>query len=132
MIYLIIYWGLLILFIIFNIISALSKNKGLNEFISKHGALLFIVILTPILLIGIITKDPISFGTYQIPTEIQWLGSLFASFFGAWQFYLKPLKERVIKTETEVSSMKSDIGSIKHDTNLIKDKIINECKIVKK
>ena len=131
MIYLKFFWIIFFIFYGVYILALIFKWNQIKEQIEENGMLLIIGLIA-VVVIAIATNDPITFGNFVIPTELQWLGSLFASFFGAWQFYLKPLKNRVIKTEVDVSSMKTDIGSIKHDTNLIKDKIINDCKIVKK
>ena len=125
MIYLIVFWIILLLFIILYSLSNVSKNKELKQFLDKIGALLFFVLLIPIILIAIITKDPISFGSFEIPTELQWLGSLFASFFGAWQFYLKPLKNKVFGMDRELGELKITIEKVEKNVDKITDKILN-------
>ena len=84
--YLTVFWVILISFIIVYYLGEITKNRRLNQVLEKEGALFFIALLTPLILIAIVTKDPVSFGRFEIPVELQWLGSLFASFFGAWQF----------------------------------------------
>jgi hypothetical protein len=99
MLYLIAFWIILILFILTYYISKFFKISELKNFLDKEGGVLFLVILTPLIFMVIATKDPIAFGNFQIPVELQWLGSLFAAFFGAWKFYLNPLKDKVISLE---------------------------------
>ena len=131
MMYLSIFWAIFIIFYILYSLAVIFKWNNLKLGIEENGIILIIGLIS-VVFIAIATNDPISFGTFQVPVELQWLGSLFASFFGAWQFYLKPLKERVIKTENDVTSIKTDVTHIKGDTELIKQKIFEECKITKK
>ena len=70
------------------------------------------------------THDPL-FEPLGIPKEYEWLAGLITSGFGLWQLYLNPLKERVITTEKEVSSIKTDVSAIRSDVSMIKEKMIN-------
>ena len=124
MIYLTIFWAILIVFILVYYSSKIIKNKKLNQFIDREGALFFIGLLIPLVLIAIITKDPVTFGSFEIPVELQWLGSLFVSFFGAWQFYLKPLKNKLYLMNREIGQVKSKLDSMDSDLKIIKDVLI--------
>jgi hypothetical protein len=64
--------------------------------------------------------------------EYGWLAGLLTCGFLLWTQYLNPLKERVIKTEIEVSKIRKDVSSIKGYLNAIKDKIFSECIIAPK
>lgn len=125
MIYLGIFWLILLLFLVSYSLSKLFKKEKIIKFFEREGALIFISILLPLIFIAIITKDPIYFGNFEIPTELQWLGSLFASFFGAWQFYLKPLKNKVFSLDREIGEVKTKINSIDSDIKIMKDVLIS-------
>lgn len=75
------------------------------------------------LIVAIATKDPV-FSGLGVPAEYEWVVGLFITGLSSWKLYFGPLKERVIKTEKEVSSIQTDVKSIKADTTLIKDKLI--------
>lgn len=135
MIYLSIFWVAFILFLLLSLFSKYSDNKKISGLLDRYG-MLFFIILGSFAVIAIITKDPISFGTIPVPAEVQWLITIIAAGFGAWKYYLNPLKERVIATEKEVSAIKSDIASlktdiqcnIKTDLHLIKEHIMGKNK----
>ena len=126
MIYLTIFWIILITFLILYFLSKFFKIQKLNQVLEKEGALLFFAFLIPILLIAIITNDPIVLGGYEIPTEFQWLGSLFVSFFGTWQFYLKPLKNKVFGLDREIGEVKTTVKKVETDVNRLTDFLINK------
>ena len=87
------------------------------------GILVFIIAAS-LVLMGIITKDPVTVFGINIPTDLQWLGSLLVTGFGAWRFYLNPLKSKVYLLGREVDEIKADITNIKSDIGLIKRKLI--------
>lgn len=74
-------------------------------------------------MVAIATKDPI-FSGLGVPTEYEWVVGLFVTGLSSWKLYFGPLKERVIKTEMEVTSIQTDVRSIKSDTSLIKEKLL--------
>ena len=65
-----------------------------------------------------VTKDPGDVGL-SIPTELQWLGSLLASGFGLWKFYLNPLKEKVYSFDREIGETKAEVHHVRDNTNRI-------------
>src|SRR3989338_10474250 len=98
--------------------------KRYHFFRSTNELVIIILILSfSFLVVAIITKDPI-FSTFGVPPEFEWIVGLFITGLTSWRLYFNPLKERVIKTEKEVSSIKTNIEFIKADTNLIKEKIL--------
>lgn len=127
MLYLKIFWIALIALFFIHLFSNLLKFKKLENLLDKYG-ILYMIILVAFAFIAIITNDPIDFFNISIPTEVQWLATLIASGFGAWKYYLNPLKNRVINTEIEVSSVKTSIESIKSDVHLIKENLLNDKK----
>lgn len=135
MIYLTIFWIALFLFIVVHILTKIFKWK-IEAFLEKYSILYFIL-LSAAAFIAIITNNPISFGTLIIPTEVQWLITLFTLCFGIWKYYLNPLKERVLTiekemsvTQKEVSSIQLDIGTIKQDIRSIKEVFVTQSDIV--
>jgi hypothetical protein len=93
--------------------------------ITKHrlnslvGFLAFFQLL--VLIVTLATKDPI-FEAIGLPKEYEWLAGLVISGFSLWQFYLNPLKERVVETEKEVGVIKNDITHIKGTTDKLEQK----------
>ena len=75
------------------------------------------------LAIAIVTKDPL-FSKFGVPIEFEWVIGLFLTGFTSWKIYFNPLKERVIKTESETAVIKTDVASIKSDVILIKNKLL--------
>lgn len=117
MITLIAFWIAMIASLIIYLISL--KYKVAEKIIP------FLVLLAgSFLIVAIATKDPL-FTSFGIPVEFEWVVGLFITGLSSWKLYFSPLKERVVKTETEISSIKTDIISIKEDTNLIKETLIN-------
>ncbi|MBU1204678.1 MAG: hypothetical protein KKE93_02100 [Nanoarchaeota archaeon] len=124
MIYLKLYWLLLALFVALYLISIFFKISRLKNFLSENG-LLFFIILVSFVFIAILTNDPLPFLGVEIPVQVQWLGSLLISGFGAWKFYLHPLKDKVYGMDKELGKVGIKIDSIDSDVKLIKEKIIN-------
>ncbi len=124
MIYLTLFWIGLLFFFAIHILTKIFKWK-IEPFLDKYSLLYFIV-LSAFAFIAIVTKDPISFGTIIVPTEIQWLITLIATGFGLWKYYLNPLKERVIKIEKEVFVTQADINSMKQDIHFIKETFVTQ------
>jgi len=122
--YLAIYWSFLIVFFALIFIGKLFRINALSSLI-KHSDLVLIISL-PFLIVAIATNDPIEILGIELSKDLQWLGSLLVAGFGSWQFYLRPLKERVITTEKDVHAVKTDINSIKEDISIIKQKLMNK------
>lgn len=120
MIYLTIFWIIVSIFFIIYSVGRYFKIEAIQKCTEEYGSLLFIISLS-FVVIAIVTKNPISLLGIEFPMQLQWLVSLIVSAFGAWQFYLNPLKERVITTEKDVSSIKTDICSIKSNMQMLKD-----------
>jgi len=110
------------MFIVVFLIGKIFKIKEILNFYDNNGILFFLG-LAALVIVAIVSRDPIL--GLNIPMELQWLGSLSVTLFGAWQFYLNPLKKRVNKIEREIEEIKSSVQAIRTDTHLIKEKIIN-------
>lgn len=121
--YLGIYWIFLFLYLLLLGIAYFTKAKKFFKFLIDYGHIILIINFS-ILIVAFMTNDPL-FGPLGVPKEYEWLAALITSGFGLWQFYLNPLKERVITTEREVSSIKTDVSAIRGDVGIIKNKIIN-------
>ncbi len=85
----------------------------------------FVIVLLSIsfLIVAIVTKDPL-FAGFGVPAEFEWIVGLFLAALTSWKLYFNPLKGRVIKAEIDISSLRSDVQSIKADTTLIKEKVL--------
>lgn len=103
--------------------SFLFKWEKARAYLEDKGMLVFIISAS-IITIAIITKDPLTVMGISIPTELQWLGSLIVTGFGAWRFYLNPLKEKVYSMDREVGEIKADVTNIKSDVRFIKESVI--------
>lgn len=141
MIYLSVFWGIFIVFLLGYYLSKKFNFKKIHSFLDNYSMLIMIVLLS-LSVIAIVTKDPITLAGIEIPTELQWLGSLIVSGFGAWRFYLDPLKKKVYGMDRElgrmdistkslnskVDALEGNLGSkidfIQKDLSLIKDKLI--------
>lgn len=122
MIYLLIFWIFAILLIVGDFIGSYSNSKRFKSFKEEYG-ILFILLLVSFVLIAIVTKDPINVAGVAIPAEIQWLGSLLISGFGAWRYYLDPLKKKVYGMDREIGEVKTSIKHIeKHIDEVVKHK----------
>lgn len=82
-----------------------------------------ILLAAAFLIVAIVVKDPV-FSGLGVPAEYEWVVGLFVTGLSSWKLYFGPLKERVIKTEMEVSSIQTDVKAIKSDTSLIKEKLL--------
>jgi len=127
MIYFGVYWLILIIFLFVYIISRIEKFKNLRKSVDDVGILVFIF-LSSLLLISIITKDPLQILGIEIPMELQWLASLLISGFGAWKFYLNPLKKKVYDMDREVGEVKTSVNNVEKNVNIILDKCLTEKK----
>lgn len=123
MFYLSLFWILFLVFIISFYLSRRLHRNRLNAFFDTYGILL-VIILGSLLVVAIVTNDPVSIAGLEIPVELQWLGSLIATGFGAWKFYLNPLKNKVQSIDREVGEVKSDVSFIKNDIHLIKERLL--------
>lgn len=121
--YLVAYWIILILFLIVYGMAYFLKKKKLLKLIEDYSYILLVVAFS-LLFIGILKNDPL-FEPLGLPREYEWLGALISSGFGLWWFYLNPLKERVITTEKDVSSIKTDVSAIREDVVMIKEEVIH-------
>ncbi len=119
MMWMIIFWGLIILIFVLYLINRNLKKESLDSFIG-----LLVVIQLFVFLIAIATKDPI-FQNIGLPVGYEWIAGLILSGFSLWSFYLNPLKKRVNHIEINVSSIKTDVENIKGDVSLIKNRIID-------
>lgn len=111
-----IFWIIIICFIVLRII--LKKNKLVDKYSFPMVLLAF-----SFLIIAIVTNDPI-FTRLGVPMEFEWVVGLFITGLSSWKLYFNPLKERAIRTERKVSTLKSEVDSIKEDTSLIKNILI--------
>ena len=127
MMYLAVYWVLTILLVVAYLLGLLFNKEKTKDLVEKY-AILLILFVGSFLIVAIVTKDPISFGSYEIPTEFQWIGSLFVSFFSVWQFYLKPLKNKLFGLDREIGEVKTSVKKVESDVNRLTDFIINKKK----
>lgn len=95
--------------------------KWLKKFKEEYG-ILFFIFLFAFLTIAIISKDPINILGITIPMEMQWLGSLLISGFGAWQFYLNPLKKKVYTMDREIGEVKTSVKHIEKSVDILANK----------
>lgn len=123
MIYLTIFWYGTIIFLALYFGSVIFKSGRLKLFLENNGALL-VIVAAVLIIMAIITKDPVTILGVSIPSELQWLGSLLATAFGMWRFYLNPLKLKVYSMDREVGELKSNISNVKADVRLIKEKLL--------
>jgi len=122
MMYIFIFWLILLLFFLAYGLSKLLKIREIESLINENAALVFII-LGVIIFMAIITKDPVTILGLNIPTEIQWLGSLFVFGFGAWQFYLRPLKSKVYELDREIGEVKVSVAELKDNFKIMDNKI---------
>ncbi len=124
MIYLATFWLIIVAFIVAYAASLIFKWKNATAYLEDKGMLVFIISAS-VIIIAIITKDPLTVMGISIPTELQWLGSLIITGFGAWRFYLNPLKSKVYSMDREVGEVRADVANIKSDVRLIKENVIS-------
>ncbi len=123
--FLTVFWIIAVFFYILFFLTKLLKLKKYELAIENNGFVIFIF-LTALIIVAIATNDPITIAGIVIPTEIQWLGSLFVSGFGAWQFYLDPLKKKVYRMDRELGEINSSVSSIKTSVDKLLDKAMKK------
>jgi len=104
------------------LINLKIKDKGIESIAGFFIFMQFVFVI-----VAVLTKDPI-FQAIGLPQGYEWIAGLAMGGFSLWLFYLNPLKKRVGRIEIELGSVKTEIRSIKEDTNLIKNKLINPVK----
>lgn len=111
--------GIMLVLFLVSFSSSLDRRtrRKLNSIV---GFLAIFQVL--LLMVALAIKDPI-FELIGLPKEYEWLGGLFLSGFLLWQFYLSPLKERVIDTEKDVREIKTDVKNIQKGIDKIDSKI---------
>lgn len=127
MIYLSIFWVLFVLFFLLYGSSIVFKIKRLKHFFDNES-MPFFIILMAFVIIAIATNDPVEIFGVSIPIELQWLASLVGTGFGAWKFYLHPLKNKVYEMDREVGEIKTSVGKVEIDVNRLTEHIINKKK----
>ena len=120
MFFMVTWWIVLGILILLFIISYASRDRSVKAKLEKIVGFLAVFQLL-VLMVTLTIKDPL-FESLGLPKEYEWLAGLFISGFTLWQFYLSPLKERVIKTEKEVGIVKNDIFHIKETTDKLEKK----------
>ncbi len=117
MIFMLIFWVL--------IVGSLLVYFIFRKAVKTIENIVFSIILlaAAFLIVAIVTKDPV-FSGLGVPVEYEWVVGLFITGLSSWKLYFGPLKERVVKTEREVSNIQTDVKSIKSDTTLLKDKLL--------
>lgn len=113
MIYMMVFWAI---FLISLVIYLFIRKRFENI------AMPIILLAFSFLIIGIVTKDPL-FSPFGVPVEFEWVVGLFFVGLSAWRFYFNPLKERVIDSEKDISSLKTDVSNIKTDIAFVKNDI---------
>src|SRR3989338_911499 len=111
MIFMLIFWILIVMGLFIYFVFKKSVKYIDNLVFS------LIMLAGAFLIVAIATKDPV-FSGLGVPAEYEWVVGLFITGLSSWKLYFGPLKERVIKTEKEVSSIQTDVKSIKADTTL--------------
>ena len=123
MFFMISWWIVLAILIILFLISYSSKNRTIKRKLDRVVGFLSVFQLL-LLIVTIALRDPI-FEAIGLPKEYEWLAGLLLSGFTLWQFYLSPLKERVIKTEKEVGIVKNNVEHIKETTDKLEKKFFS-------
>jgi len=118
-VYFVLYFVALFVSIMFYYLSNSRRNRY-YENLSTFSLILMVFFL----LFALFTKDPIDEILTTIPAFWQFMIASLSGAFAIWKTYLNPLKERVIRVETNVASLDSkvDMGfsSIKEDLTMIK------------
>ena len=107
------------------VISLFTKNKKLHKFLDEF-ALPVVIVGASFLIIAIVTNDPVNIAGYTIPTELQWLGSLLVTGFGAWKFYLSPLKLKVYQMDREIGEVKTSVHKVESNVSMILNKLMKK------
>ena len=120
--YLVLYLVSLGLALLFYFVSRKRKYRNYEGL-----GIFFMVLMIFFLIFALATKDPIEEIITTIPAFWHFSLTSLGGAFTIWQVYLNPLKERVIATETNVASLKSETTAnfkfIKEDLKEIKDKL---------
>ncbi|MBU0980160.1 MAG: hypothetical protein KJ709_05110 [Nanoarchaeota archaeon] len=111
--YLLALWLLFGIAILLYIISYLFNKKKIRSFINDKGDFFVIVIAIPLLIMAILTNDPVTVAGMQIPMEFEWFGSIIFAVFVLWLYYLAPLKSKVYRLDREIGGMKGIISGTK-------------------
>ncbi len=112
MIYLKIFWSITLIFVFLYALTYIPSFKKYRTRLETIGAPITFVLLIPLVIMAIITNDPISLFGIDIPTEVQWIASLLITLFGAWKIYLNPLKTKVYQMDREVGEVKTGLHSL--------------------
>ena len=104
------FWSIAAVFIILYLISKFGLKK-LQSAIDNYAILVFII-LGGLLMFAVATKDPIEVFGLSIPFEMQWIASLLLAGFGAWKWYLAPLKQKVHCLDREMGEVKTSITAL--------------------
>ena len=124
-VYLVAMWVVYSIYGVLFIISLFVKNKKLHKFLEDY-ALPIIIIGATLLIMALITKDPFNIAGITIPTEIQWLGSMLVTGFGAWKFYLNPLKSKVYAMDREIGEVKTSVHKVESNVSMILNKLMKK------
>ena len=94
---------------------------------SKSRAFLYLFAFI-FLFVGLFTKDPFLSEYLPISLRFEVLIELLTGGWLFWKSYLNPLKERVITTEKDISSIKTDVVNIKNSIDEIKPYVMKKVK----
>jgi len=111
MLYLKIFWYSFLVFIVLYGMGRIFKIKRVNNAVEEY-AMPFFMALFSLAIMAIATNDPITILGMELPLELQWLGSLLTAGFGTWQFYLRPLKEKLYAMDRELGEVRTDVKRI--------------------
>ena len=110
--------------VLMNLLMYFLAKKYYHTPAARDASFVLSFLSLALLIVAIVTKDPL-FSSAGVPAEFEWVVGLFITALSSWKLYFSPLKERVMRTEREVSSITTDVAAIKADTTLIKEKILN-------
>ncbi|MBS3133244.1 hypothetical protein J4470_03910 [Candidatus Woesearchaeota archaeon] len=119
------FWILLFLFSLIYLLVSLFNFKGGLKFLNENGGLFFIF-LGALVVISIVTNDPVTVAGITIPTELQWFGSLILTGFGSWKFYLNPLKNKVFAMDRELGEVKQGVQHLEINVNTLTTHILSK------
>ena len=91
-------------------------------------SIFFILLMIFFFVLSLTTNDPIEEIITAIPAFWQFMITALSGSFAIYKVYLNPLKERVITTEKDISSIKTDIGNTKENINEMKPYIMKKVK----
>ncbi len=104
----------------------ISRRRRFRFF--ESIAIFFMVLMIFFFTFALVTNDPIEEILTTIPAFWQFLLTALGGAFTIWKVYLNPLKERVIRLETNMASLISktdtNFSSIKEDLKMLKDKLL--------